>query len=197
VGGWEGEGGRGVPCLWRHGCQPGPASRLLRPAVRAEHQGVGEELDDLLVEEAAVARAQHDDVLGRPLLDALKLLEDLVHAREVHRWVHHSRLWGEGRGALVADFLRLSIREHQRSVRIALHLRRRLLVGSTRAHAPSAPAYYIGVPAAAAAAHRSRSAQLQSQGRRPDGLLQHHSAQARAQQRSRHHTHDEMTARFA
>eukprot|EP00964_Phaeocystis_antarctica_P109862 scaffold74273_cov57-Phaeocystis_antarctica.AAC.3 len=32
------------------------------------------------MEEAAVARAEHDDVLGRPLLDALQLLQDLIHA---------------------------------------------------------------------------------------------------------------------
>ena len=94
--------------------------------VVAEHERIGEELDDLLVEQAAMARAQYHDVLGRPLLDALELLEDLVHPPKVERRLVDTPFRGEGGGALVAHFLRFSIREHQRSVRVALHLRRRL-----------------------------------------------------------------------
>ena len=60
--------------------------------VPGEDERVGEELDDLLVEEAAVARAQHDNVFGRALLDALQLLQNRVEPREVGR-LNHAAVW--------------------------------------------------------------------------------------------------------
>jgi hypothetical protein len=61
---------------WRLGCVA--AGRCAR-----------EQLDDLLVEEGAVARAQDDDILGRALLYALQLLQNRVD-REV-RVLHQCR----------------------------------------------------------------------------------------------------------
>mmetsp|Transcript_31467 Transcript_31467/g.86036 ORF Transcript_31467/g.86036 Transcript_31467/m.86036 type:complete len:388 (+) Transcript_31467:52-1215(+) len=49
--------------------------------VVREHERVREQLYDLLVQEAAVPRAQDHDVLRRPLLDALQLLEDRVDGK--------------------------------------------------------------------------------------------------------------------
>ena len=47
--------------------------------VIGEDERVGEELDDLLVEEGAVPSPQNDDILRGALLNTLELLENCIH----------------------------------------------------------------------------------------------------------------------
>ena len=54
-----------------------------------------------------MARAQYDDVLGRPLLDALELLEDLVGERCLDAFDPHIRFSLADEGQQLAYFFAL------------------------------------------------------------------------------------------